>query len=76
MIFDYNPTINFAWYYFIGRARLGLSSDKEVGRLTFRRFWALYQAYKDTFDTETMLRASWSTYAKLKAQSESDEEWF
>lgn len=76
MIFDYDPTINFAWYYFIGRTRLGLSSDREVGRLTLRRFRALYQAYKDTFDIETRLRSSGSTYAKLEAQSMSDEEWF
>lgn len=76
MIFDYDPTINFAWYYFIGRTRFGLSSDKEVGRLTLRRFRALYQAYKDTFDIETQLRASGSTYAKLEAQSMSDDEWF
>ena len=60
----------------MGRTRLGLSSDKEVGRLTFRRFRALHQAYKDTFDIETYLRANGSTYAKLEAQSMSDEEWF
>lgn len=59
----------------MGRTRLGLSSDKEVGRLTLRRFRALYQAYKDTFDIETQLRASGSTYANLEAQSMSDEEW-
>lgn len=75
MIFDYDPTINFAWYYFIGRTRLGLSSDKEVGRLTFRRFRGLYQAYKDTFDTETVLRTSGSTYAKADAQALQEEEW-
>lgn len=76
MIFDYDPTINFAWYYFMGRTRLGLSSDKEVGRLTLRRFNGLLQAYKDTFDIETRLRASGLTYAKVKAESESEEEWF
>nr|DAP22362.1 MAG TPA: hypothetical protein [Caudoviricetes sp.] len=76
MIFDYDPTINFAWYYFIGRTRLGLSSDKEVGRLTLRRFRALYQAYKDTFDIETQLRAKGSTYARLEAQARQEEEWF
>lgn len=59
----------------MGRTRLGLSSDKEVGRLTLRRFRGLYQAYKDTFDIETQLRLSGSTYAKLEAQSMSDEEW-
>lgn len=59
----------------MGRTRLGLSSDKEVGRLTLRRFRALYQAYKDTFDIETYLRVSGTTYAKLEAQSMSDEEW-
>ena len=76
MIFDYDPTINFSWYYFMGRTRLGLSSDKEVGRLTLRRFRGLYQAYKETFDIETQLRVSGSTYAKLEAKAESDEEWF
>lgn len=75
MIFDYDPTVNFAWYYFIGRTRLGLSSDKEVGRLTLKRFRALYQVYRDTFDLESRLVASGMTYAKLKAESESDEEW-
>lgn len=76
MIFDYDPAVNFAWYYFMGRTRLGLSSDKEVGRLTLRRFRGLYQAYKDTFDIETQLRAGGSTYSKLEAKAESDEEWF
>lgn len=76
MIFDYDQTINFAWYYFMGRTRLGLSSDKEVGRLTLRRFRGLYQAYKDTFDIETQLRTSGSTYASIEAKAESDEEWF
>lgn len=60
----------------MGRTRLGLTSDKEVGRLTLRRFRDLYQVYKDTFDIETQLRASGSTYAKLEAKAESDEEWF
>lgn len=76
MIFDRDPTVNFAWYYFMGRTRLGLSSDKEVGRLTLRRFRDLYRAYRDTFDIETQLRASGSTYAGLEARAESDEEWF
>ncbi len=44
--------------------------------MELRRFRALYQAYKDTFDIETQLRASGSTYAKLEAQSMSEEEWF
>lgn len=55
---------------------MGLSSDKEVGRLTLRRFRSLYQAYKDTFDAETLLRASGSTYAKAEAQERQEEEWF
>lgn len=76
MIFDYDPTIEFSWYYYIGRAKLGLSSDTDVGRLTFRRFRKLYQAYKDTFDYETILRASGSTYAKAEAEAQQDEEWF
>lgn len=55
---------------------MGLSSDTEVGRLTLRRFRCLYQAYKDTFDLENILRASGSTYAKAEAGAQQDEEWF
>lgn len=48
---------------------------KETGRLTIRQFLDLYQAYKDTFDTELMLMLSHKTYLDLKKQQEASEEW-
>ena len=76
MYFDQDPAIDFAWILFIGRARLGLSSDREVLRLTLKDFLARYEAYQTVFDTETMLRANKTTYAAAKAKQEREEEWF
>ena len=41
-----------------------------------RQFKALYQAYKDTFDIELLMRASRTTYADLKKKADQAEEWF
>lgn len=76
MIFGQDPAIDFAWILFIGRARLGLSSDREVLRLTLKDFLARYEAYQQVFDTETMLRANKTTYAAAKAKQAKEEEWF
>lgn len=76
MIFDQDPAIDFAWILFIGRARLGLSSDREVMRLTLKDFMSRYQAYQNVFDVENMLRANSTTYAAMKAKQEQEEEWF
>lgn len=76
MIFDQDPAIDFAWILFIGRARLGLASDREVMRLTLKDFMARYQAYQDVFDVENMLRANNATYAAMRAKQEQEEEWF
>ena len=74
--FDVDPAINFAWILFIGRARLGLSSDREVMRLTLKDFMARYSAYQQVFDTENMLRANNTTYEAVKRKPEQEEEWF
>lgn len=76
MIFDQDPAINFAWILFIGRARLGLSSDREVMRLTLKDFMARYSAYQQVFDMENMLRANNTTYEAVKRKQEQEEEWF
>lgn len=76
MIFDQDPAINFAWILFIGRARLGLSSDREVMRLTLKGFMARYSAYQQVFDMENMLRANNTTYEAVKRKQEQEEEWF
>lgn len=76
VIFDQDPAIDFAWILFIGRARLGLASDREVMRLTLKGFMARYQAYQNVFDVENMLRANNTTYAAMKRKQEQEEEWF
>ena len=70
-----DPTIDFAWFRFIGRTKLALS-NKEVGRLTLREFNREYQYYKDSFDYELLLRLTNTTYAKAKAKAQEQEEWF
>ena len=70
-----DPTINFSWFYFIGRNKLGLTFD-EVGRMTLRTFNKLYQCYKDNFDIELNLKLSRTTYAEAKKQTMEQEEWF
>lgn len=76
MIFDQDPAIDFAWILFIGRARLGLSSDREVMRLTLKDFMGRYSAYQQVFDMENMLRANNTTYEAVKCKQEQEEEWF
>lgn len=76
MFFDTDPTIDFSWILLIGRARLGLSSDREVMRLTLKDFMSRYQAYQNVFDVENMLRVNNTTYAAMKAKQEREEEWF
>lgn len=58
------PT-DFAWYYYIGMNKLGLS-EKRIGRLTRGNFLRLLRAYRDTFDLEMMLVANNIRYADLE----------
>lgn len=67
--------IDFTWFYFIGRNKLGLTF-KEVGRLTLRTFNKLYQHYKNDFDKELMLNKSRTTYQKYEEEQIENEEWF
>ena len=50
-------------------------TDKESGRLTYRQFANLYQAYKDTFDVELCLTLTRKTYEQVKRESDKSEEW-
>lgn len=70
-----DPTINFAWFRFIGRKKLALT-NREVGRLTLREFNREYQLYKDDFDLELSLQLGRTTYAQMKKKQLQNEEWF
>ena len=69
-----NSPINFSWIYFICRAKIKLT-HKESGRLTLRQFLALYEAYRNTFDTELLLTINRKTYEAARKESEASEEW-
>ena len=67
--------MDFSWYYFIGRNKLGLSY-KETGRITLTLFNKLYQHYKDDFDIELRLKNANITYEEVYNKSQKSEEWF
>lgn len=51
-------------------------SEKEIGKMTLRKFMKLYEQYKSNFDLEMTLKAKGCTYAKLAELQIQDEEWF
>ena len=51
-------------------------TEKRIGRLTIRTFLKLYQHYKNEFDKEMMMKASNTTYKKLKEKQEESDKWF
>ena len=70
-----DPVIDFSWFYFIGKTRLGLSFH-ETGRLTLTMFNKLYGHYKDMWDLEMRLTNANKTYRQAFAESQKAEEWF
>lgn len=70
-----NPVIDFSWYWYVGRAKLGLSF-KETGRLTLRMFNKLYEHYKNDFDIEMRLKNANVTYADAFRKQREKEDWF
>lgn len=71
---EYDPVIDFSWFWFIGKKKLGLSF-KETGRLTLWMFNKLYGHYKDDWDLEMRLRNANMTYKEAYIKSQKDEEW-
>jgi hypothetical protein len=58
----------------VGKKLLGFS-EKEVGRMTIRKFMRLYDHYKNNFDLELALKRRGITYAQLNELQIQDEEW-
>ena len=50
-------------------------SEKEVGRMTLRKFMKLYEHYKNNYDLEFKMQAKRITYADLAEKQIEDEEW-
>lgn len=72
---EYDPVIDFSWFYFIGRTKLCLTI-RETGRLTLTMFNKLYTHYKNTFDLEMRLKNANITYEEAYNKAQKDEEWF
>jgi len=72
---DEDPVIDFSWFWFIGKVKLGLSF-RETGRLTLRMFNLLYGHYKNDWDLEMKLRNANMTYEEAFQKSQEAEEWF
>lgn len=70
-----NGPIDFSWYDFIGKTKLGLSF-KETGRLTFGQFYRLYKHYKNDFDMEMRLKNANVTYAEAYLKAQQAEDYF
>lgn len=70
--------IDFSWFYYIGRNKLGLSF-KEVGRITLTLFNKLYDHYKYNFFKEMAIYKRGITFAQYEAEARKEageEEWF
>jgi hypothetical protein len=48
-------------------------TEKQVGHMTVRKFVALYNVYKDTFDLENKLKNSNRTYRELEFEPTLDD---
>ena len=72
---EYDPVIDFSWYWFIGKAKLNLTF-KETGRLTLTMFNKLYKHYKDMWDMEMLLAQTKMTHEQAYNKAQKDEEWF
>ncbi len=62
----------------MGHTLLGYA-EKEIGRMTVRKFLKLYEHYKLNFDLELKMRSSGTTYEqleKLQEKNGGDGEWF
>ena len=68
--------IDFAFFYYIGRNKLGFNSFAEVGRITLTLFHRLYDQYKNCWDNEMMLLTSRTTYRQAYIKAQKSEEWF
>ena len=72
---EYDPVIDFSWFYFIGRTKLCLTI-RETGRLTLTMFNKLYTHYKNTFDLEMRLKNANITDEEAYNKAQKEEEWF
>lgn len=66
---DENEKIDFSWFSFIGVNKLGFT-EKEVFRMTLRKFNMLWEKYKFYFDLEKT-----TTYKEIEKAQAKEDEW-
>ena len=66
-----NVKIDFSWFLFIGHCKLGFT-EKEVFRMTLKKFNQLYNHYKIYHD----LDMKQITFEELEEAQAKDDEWF
>ena len=72
---DEPEPIDFTWFYFIGRNKLGFTFH-EAGGLTLTTVNLFYKHYKDDFDCEMMLKQTGTTYDKAYEKLQHKDDWF
>lgn len=66
---EQNKPIDFSWFSFIGHNKLNYS-EKEIFRMTWKRFFKEYEFYKFYHDLEKV-----TTYEEYEKKQEKDDEW-
>ena len=64
--------IDFTWLLYVGVKKLGFS-EKEIGRMTYRKWALLYQAYKNSFDLELTMKYKRIKYSELEKEITIDD---
>jgi hypothetical protein len=61
-----------AWLFYIGMSRLGFT-EEQIGDMSLKKFFRLYEAYKKTFDVEMLRTANKITYETSGREANMDD---
>lgn len=61
-----------AWLFYIGMSRLGFN-EEQIGNMSLKKFFRLYEAYKKTFDVEMLRTANKITYETSGKEASMDD---
>ena len=60
-----------AWIVVVGKTKLGYT-EKEIGHMTYGKFFLLHEKYTGLFDLEMLLTANHQTYKSLEPKGIDD----
>jgi hypothetical protein len=61
-----------AWLFYIGMSRLSFT-EEQIGDMSLKKFFRLYEAYKKTFDVEMLRKAYKKTYETSGRETNMDD---